>query len=106
MGSGAETIIRVTGGMKDKADREESSPYAAQLAATDVAAKCRERGITALQIKIRAVGGNRSKSPGPGAQSALRALARQGLRIGRIEDCTPCPTDSTRRKAGRRGRRL
>ncbi|KFH14066.1 putative 40S ribosomal protein S14 [Toxoplasma gondii MAS] len=35
-----------------------------------------------------------------------RALARSGLRIGRIEDVTPIPTDSTRRKSGRRGRRL
>ncbi|KAG2100221.1 hypothetical protein BD769DRAFT_1631099 [Suillus cothurnatus] len=46
------------------------------------------------------------KTPGPGAQSALRALARAGMRIGRIEDVTPVPTDSTRRKGGRRGRRL
>ena len=29
---------------------------------------------------------------------ALRALARAGMRIGRIEDVTPVPTDSTRRK--------
>ena len=43
--------------MKVKADRDESSPYAAMLAAQDVAAQCRERGITALHIKIRAVGG-------------------------------------------------
>jgi ribosomal protein S11 len=50
--------------------------------------------------------GNGSKTPGPGAQSALRALARAGMRIGRIEDVTPIPTDSTRRKGGRRGRRL
>ena len=33
-----------------------------------------------------------------GAQSALRALARAGMKIGRIEDVTPTPTDSTRRK--------
>jgi ribosomal protein S11 len=38
--------------------------------------------------------------------SALRALARAGMRIGRIEDVTPTPSDSTRRKGGRRGRRL
>lgn len=39
-------------------------------------------------------------------QSALRALARAGIKIGRIEDVTPIPTDCTRRKGGRRGRRL
>uniref|UniRef100_A0A8C2N645 Ribosomal protein S14 n=1 Tax=Capra hircus TaxID=9925 RepID=A0A8C2N645_CAPHI len=94
--SGKETICRVTGGMKVKADRDESSPYAAMLAAQDVAQRC----------KLRATGGNRTKTPGPGAQSALRALARSGMKIGRIEDVTPIPSDSTRRKGGRRGRRL
>lgn len=73
-----------SGGMKVKADRDESSPYAAMLAAQDVAAKCKELGITALHVKIRATGGNGTKTPGPGAQSALRALARAGMRIGRI----------------------
>merc|ERR1712130_528737 len=103
---GKETISRVTGGMKVKADRDESSPYAAMLAAQDVAARCKEIGITALHIKLRATGGTGTKTPGPGAQSALRALARAGMRIGRIEDVTPTPSDSTRRKGGRRGRRL
>uniref|UniRef100_A0A2P2IB31 40S ribosomal protein S14 n=1 Tax=Hirondellea gigas TaxID=1518452 RepID=A0A2P2IB31_9CRUS len=104
--TGQETITRVTGGMKVKADRDESSPYAAMLASQDAAEKCKERGITALHIRLRATGGNRTKSPGPGAQQALRALARAGMRIGRIEDCTPIPTDRTRRKGGSRGRRL
>ena len=162
--SGRETLVRVTGGMKVKADRDEASPYAAMLAAQDVAVRCKELGVTALHIKIRATGGNKqcgnqpvrpaglevlltilaastqresawrprtrvlgvfargvlglltrtfdfrtgnkTKTPGPGAQSALRALARAGLKIGRIEDVTPIPSDSTRRKSGRRGRRL
>jgi small subunit ribosomal protein S14e len=46
--SGRETISRVTGGMKVKADRDESSPYAAMLAAQDVGAyskrKSRRKG--------------------------------------------------------------
>ena len=104
--SGRETLVRVTGGMKVKADRDESSPYAAMLAAQDVAEKCKELGITALHIKVRGTGGSKARSPGPGAQSALRALARNGMKIGRIEDVTPIPSDSTRRKSGRRGRRL
>ncbi|KAH0635380.1 hypothetical protein KY289_035295 [Solanum tuberosum] len=104
--SGRETMVRITGGMKVKADRDESSPYAAMLAAQDVSQRCKELGINALHIKLRATGGNKTKTPGPGAQSALRALARSGMKIGRIEDVTPIPTDSTRRKGGRRGRRL
>jgi len=104
--SGMETIIRVNGGMKVKADRDESSPYAAMMAAQDVVARCKELGVNALHIKLRATGGVMSKTPGPGAQSALRALARAGMKIGRIEDSTPVPHDCTRRKGGRRGRRL
>merc|ERR1712196_135858 len=104
--SGRETLVKVTGGMKVKADRDEASPYAAMLAAQDVAQKCKDLGIGGLHIKMRATGGNRTKTPGPGAQSALRALARAGIKIGRIEDVTPIPSDSTRRAAGRRGRRL
>merc|ERR1712153_134114 len=71
--SGRETLVRVTGGMKVKADRDESSPYATMLAAQDVAARCTELGITALHVKLRATGGTKSKTPGPGGQSALRA---------------------------------
>jgi len=104
--SGRETLVRVTGGMKVRADREESSPYAAMLAAVDVCERLKKMGINALHIKIRARGGTDSKTPGPGAQSALRALARNGMKIGRIEDVTPIPTDSVRRKGGHRGRRL
>ncbi|XP_002132960.1 40S ribosomal protein S14a-like [Drosophila pseudoobscura] len=104
--SGRETMARVTGGMKVKADRDEASPYAAMLAAQDVAAKCKILGITALKVNLRATGGNKNKTPGPGGQSALRALARSGMKIGRIEDLTPIPSDGTRRKGGRRGRRL
>eukprot|EP00811_Abedinium_folium_P015875 NODE_24826_length_609_cov_3.780083.p1 GENE.NODE_24826_length_609_cov_3.780083~~NODE_24826_length_609_cov_3.780083.p1 ORF type:complete len:150 (-),score=50.62 NODE_24826_length_609_cov_3.780083:32-481(-) len=104
--TGRETMVRVTGGMKVKADRDESSPYAAMLAAQDVTTRCKELGVTAIHIKLRATGGTKTKSPGPGAQSALRALARSGMKIGRIEDVTPIPTDTTRRKAGRRDRRL
>merc|ERR1711883_25320 len=60
--SGRETLVRVTGGMKVKADRDESSPYAAMLAAQDVAQRCKELGISAVHIKIRGTGGQRSKT--------------------------------------------
>ena len=104
--SGRETYARVTGGMKVKADREESSPYAAMMAAQDVYARLKQLGVTAIHIKLRGKGGANTRTPGPGAQTAMRALARLGLKIGRIEDVTPIPTDSTRRAGGRRGRRL
>jgi len=104
--SGRETYARVTGGMKVKADREESSPYAAMMAAQDVYTRLKQLGVSAIHIKLRGKGGSDTRTPGPGAQTAMRALARLGLKIGRIEDVTPIPTDSTRKAGGRRGRRL
>ena len=104
--SGRETLVRVTGGMKVKADRDEASPYAAMLAAQDIANRLKEVGVTCIHIKMRATGGSKTETPGPGAQAALRAMARAGLKIGRIEDVTPLPCDGTRGGGGRRGRRL
>lgn len=96
--SGRETLVRRTGGMEVKADRDESSPYAAMMASQKVAERLKELGVTAIHIKMRATGGNKTKTPGPGAQAAMRALARSGLKIGRIEDCTPIASDGTRKK--------
>jgi len=104
--SGAETFARVSGGMVVKADREKPSPYAAMVAAARAATQAMERGITAIHIKVRAPGGYGPKTPGPGAQAAIRALARVGFVIGRIEDVTPLPHDSIRKPGGRRGRRV
>jgi small subunit ribosomal protein S11 len=104
--SGAETIARASGGMFVKADRMESSPYAAMRAATHVATIAKDKGISAIHIKVRAPGGAGTMTPGTGAQAAIRALARAGLQIGRIEEVTPMPHDGTRRKGGRRGRRV
>ncbi len=104
--TGAETIAKCSGGMVVKADKDESSPYAAMRAAERVADAAKEKGIEGIHVKIRAPGGNKSSSPGPGAQAAIRALARAGLRIGRIEDVTPIPHDGTKPQGGRRGRRV
>ena len=104
--TGSETIARFTGGMMTDKDREGGSPYPALLAATKAAKTALEKGITAVHIKVRAPGGIKSKSPGAGAQPAIRALARVGLRIGRIEDITPTPHNGCRKKGGRRGRRI
>jgi small subunit ribosomal protein S11 len=104
--TGAETIAKATGGMVVKAARDESSPYAAMKCADQVAAIIREKGYDTLNVRVRAPGGNKSRSPGPGAQAAIRALARAGMKINRIEDVTPVPHDGTKPKGGRRGRRV
>ena len=88
-----------------KADRFESSPYAAMRSASAASEVAKTKGITAVHIKVSAVGGTGPRTPGPGAQAAIRAIARAGFRIGRIEDVTPIPHDTRRKKGGRRGRR-
>jgi small subunit ribosomal protein S11 len=104
--TGSETIAKCSGGMVVKAARDEASPYAAMRTAEKVAEIAKEKQIEGIHVKVRAPGGNKSPTPGPGAQAAIRALARAGLRIGRIEDVTPLPHDGTKPKGGRRGRRV
>ncbi|MHC1594097.1 MAG: 30S ribosomal protein S11 [Methanotrichaceae archaeon] len=104
--TGAETIAKISGGMVVKAARDESSPYTAMQMATQIADQAKSKGIIGVHVKVRAPGGNRQRSPGPGAQAAIRAMARAGLRIGRIEDVTPIPHDGTKPSGGKRGRRV
>jgi small subunit ribosomal protein S11 len=104
--TGSETIARISAGMMTDKDREGGSPFPALQAATRAAEIALEKGINAVHIKVRAPGGIKSRIPGAGVQPAIRALARAGLKIGKIEDVTPIPHDSCRRPGGRRGRRV
>ncbi len=105
--SGTETLAVTSGGMMVKSDRMESSPTAAMMAAKRAAEIARDKGIGGLHVKVKAPGGhNGPHNPGPGAQAAIRALSRMGLRIGLIEDVTPMPHGGCRKKGGKRGRRV
>lgn len=104
--TGSETLARYSGGMITDQGRQQGKPFPAMQAAKRAAEEAREKGITGVHIRIRAPGGNKSKNPGQGAQPSIRALIRAGLRIGKIEDVTPTPHDKTRKKGGRRGRRV
>jgi small subunit ribosomal protein S11 len=104
--TGAETVAISSGGIHVNADRYESSPFAAMKAANAVVEAAKTKGFTGFHIRVRAVGGVGSRVPGPGAQAAIRALARGGFKIGRIDDVTPIPHDTTRKKGGKRGRRV
>ena len=104
--TGGETAAISSGGCHVNADRYESSPFAAMKAANAVVETIRTKGFTGLHIRVRAVGGVGSRVPGPGAQASIRALARGGFKIGRIDDVTPIPHDTTRKKGGKRGRRV
>ena len=104
--TGAETITRCSGGMVSRSAKDEGSPYTAMKVAQLVAENAKEKGITKVNVKIRGQGGNKSGTPGRGAQAAIRALVRAGMKIGKIEDVTPIPHDGCRKKGGRRGKRV
>ena len=101
--TGAETIAKSSGGAVVKQNRDEASPYAAMQMAETVAEDVLEAGFEGVHVRVRGPGGNLQKSPGPGAQATIRALARAGLEIGRIEDVTPIPHDGSRAPKGKSG---
>ncbi len=104
--TGAETIARCSGGMVTKSAKDEGTPYTAMKVAQTVADAAREKGVDKVNVRVRGQGGNKAGTPGRGAQAAIRALVRAGIKIGKIEDVTPVPHDGCRKKGGRRGRRI
>ena len=103
--TGAETICKVSGGMVTKGGSDSGDQFAATRAAEKIAELLSEKEFDQVIVKYRGAGGNRSNSA-PGATAAIRALTRAGMKITRIEDVTPIPTDGTKSKGGRRGRRV
>lgn len=104
--TGAETIACCSGGMVVRSGREKPNPFSAMQQVNRIADDIKSKGIFDVDVRVKAPGGNKSRSPGPGAQAAIRAITRAGLRIGKIEDVTPIPHGKMRRKGGKRGRRV
>jgi len=71
-----------------------STPFAAQVAAGDAAAKAMEHGLKNVTVLV--------KGPGAGRESALRAIAAAGLKISLIRDVTPIPHNGCRQPKRRR----
>jgi small subunit ribosomal protein S11 len=71
-----------------------STPFAAQVAAGDAAAKSMEHGLKNVMVLV--------KGPGAGRESALRAIAAAGLKITMIRDVTPIPHNGCRQPKRRR----
>jgi len=103
--TGCETICKVSGGMVTKGGSDSGEQFAATRAAERIAEMLAEKEFNQVIVKYRGAGGNRSTNA-PGATAAIRALTRAGVQITRIEDVTPIPTDGTKSKGGRRGRRV
>ena len=71
-----------------------STPFAAQVAAGDAAAKAMEHGLKNVTVQVT--------GPGAGRESALRALSAAGLKISLIRDVTPIPHNGCRPPKRRR----
>ena len=81
-------------GAKGFKGSRKSTPYAAQIAADDVAGKAQAHGIKTLSVKL--------KGPGSGRETALRALHARGFKILSIKDVTPMPHNGSRPSKKRR----
>ena len=71
-----------------------STPFAAQVAAERVGEVVKEYGLKNLEVEV--------KGPGPGRESAVRALNNAGFRITNITDVTPIPHNGCRPPKKRR----
>ncbi|MFO7838116.1 MAG: 30S ribosomal protein S11 [Desulfosalsimonadaceae bacterium] len=83
-----------TAGMNGFKGSRKSTPFAAQLASEDAAKKAREHGMRNVEVYV--------KGPGPGRESALKALQGVGFTVVMIKDVTPVPHNGCKPKKRRR----
>ena len=88
------TLSWSSSGVKGFKGSRKSTPYAAQIAASDAGEKAKYHGVKTLEIYI--------KGPGAGRESAIRALQAVGFTITFIKDVTPLPHNGCRPPKRRR----
>ncbi|MFO1436057.1 MAG: 30S ribosomal protein S11 [Gammaproteobacteria bacterium] len=88
------TLCWATSGGSGFRGSRKSTPFAAQVAAEKVTAPMKEYGIQNLEVFV--------KGPGPGRESAVRALNAAGFKITNITDVTPIPHNGCRPPKKRR----
>lgn len=71
-----------------------STPYAAQMSSEGAARRAADHGMQTVEVYV--------KGPGPGRESAIRALQAAGLNVLSITDVTPVPHNGTRPRKRRR----
>ncbi len=87
------TITWSSGGTVGYSGSKKSTPYAAQLAADQVAKEVVKLGLKRVDVVV--------KGPGPGKEAAIRTIQAAGLEVGNIKDTTPVPHNGCRPKKRR-----
>jgi len=88
------TLSWATSGGSGFRGSRKSTPFAAQIAAEKAGIKAAEFGVKSLEVLV--------KGPGPGRDSAVRALNSSGYKITNITDITPLPHNGCRPPKKRR----
>ena len=88
------TLCWSSGGRIGYKGSRKGTPYAAQLAAKNAAEQAQDHGVRSVDVQV--------KGPGPGRESAIRAVAASGLDIKSIRDVTPIPHNGCRSRKRRR----
>ena len=88
------TLAWVSAGASGFKGSRKSTPFAAQVAAERAGEKVKEYGLKNLEVQV--------KGPGPGRDSAVRALHNAGFKISNISDVTPIPHNGCRPPKKRR----
>ncbi len=88
------TITWASPGLVGFSGSKKSTPFAAQLAATDAARRAKDLGLVSVDVLV--------KGPGSGRESAIRAIAAAGLAVTSIRDITPIPHNGCRSRKKRR----
>ena len=88
------TLSWSTAGAAGFKGSRKSTPFAAQVAADKAATAAAEHGVKNVEVRV--------KGPGPGRESAVRALNAAGMKITNITDVTPIPHNGCRAPKRRR----
>ncbi len=88
------TLAWATSGGSGFRGSRKSTPFAAQVAAEKAGVAAQEHGLRTVEVRVR--------GPGPGRESAVRALNACGLKVTSIEDVTPIPHNGCRPPKKRR----
>jgi small subunit ribosomal protein S11 len=91
---GGNVLSWASGGNVGFKGTRKSTPFAAQIAAQQVAKGAQEQGVQEIDVIVR--------GPGPGRESAIRSLQAAGLQVNQIKDTTPIPHNGCRPPKRRR----